>query len=199
MWYIKEIKYRDRAARDRTPVEITSLSYDRASGVYTTVWLTLCDSETGAIKVVSSLDFDNLPALIGSKRPYGWIDIYSRTTDFMFIVVDEYSWKFLDYVDSVREVEHCPVGNLLFSLGQFLDDVNSLIAVKTLVGYGFPLFQIICGLPAGWYGEHYYICSWWRFFEITFNDYVRARILVSKALVSGYNPFRDFLESSSFL
>ena len=181
----------------------------------------LSESVSGDMEVLYSRDKQNYLSKLKSLHPYGFVDnnvgLSAVTQENNLVVIDDLSLQFLGYVDSVDEVyvsdsdsKHGFVANLASSFVG-LDSELSLFVVDTLDRCACTLFHAICFCSTGWLGDEFYLYSRRMLdpagrgldyadvvYRVRFCDVVGAKRLLTKAVVNGINPVRDFAKSEFF-
>ena len=133
-------------------------------------------------------------------KPYGFESM--QIGIYMLIKVDERALKFLDFVESVDFYRHCEdkaVRGLVWSFQQefwFLDNLGSFVACDDRYAdskYAFTLFDVLVYLKRGWLGDKFYMrCTNSSTCCVSFSDVGKARAMLAKAAVTGYNPLESF-------
>lgn len=173
----------------------------------------LSNTVSGDYKVLYSRDRKRFISQLRELQPYGFVDRNigrdNIALEDVFVVIDDLSLRFLDFVESV-EIERVPVhtaknvfveglkGEFVgvdsdFSL--FLCDVTNSRSV------GATLFHAVCYSQDGWYGDEFYLYSRRSLeysandfvdivYKITFVNPVEAKRFVMKFLMSGDNPLK---------
>ena len=172
--------------------------------------LFLCEASSGSVVTVSSANCsrDSFDREIEKYNPYGYI-LDSRTQfgniDAMFVAVDELSMEFLSYVDSVdvvEDVDQSLLHHILYLDADFLfwDRLRTLVDVNSRAGHNlaFPLFQALCFAKLNWYDGKLYLrantMSRRVGYIVNFCDESKARVMLARAAICGYNPIKANLE-----
>lgn len=125
-------------------------------------------------------------------NPYGFI---TDSDGYMFSVIDDISYKFLEFVKSIKTVKDSDIKKRVRWLGtkygfEFWDKEQSLVDINTWGQHkkAFPLFQAICFAPDGLIDDKYYMWNMevTRLYCIEFTDVVAVNRYINKATVSGY-------------
>ena len=221
MWFVEKIGYEGLVSRRIEPQQC--LRYNKSVAHKGKVYVGLKNTETKqTVDLMSWKLMDEFADVLHSYKPYGLVtgetldddgDIIVSDEIFLggclLVKVDEPSIKFLEYVERVEPVSPMDEKALAFIKGlkfhfTFWDTHGTLLEVGWTKGqFACSLFQILCFLTKGWYGDEFYlrqgICGtngWVNIpaRRVVFNNAHKARVMIAKAVATGYNPMRQYAE-----
>lgn len=177
------------------------------------------NSVTGELQVLrcrSSADSRAFLAALREYSPYGFVDNNDKGNDDIvfddyIVPIDDWSMKFISYVDTVKEVR-------VFQTDPRIDFVRKLKGTCTAVDENWSLFMcdeskeiatlfhVMLYRPDGWFKDNFYLYSrhtldWGKLgldytdiaYKVEFTDKDAAYRLLAKASVAGINPLKDAL------
>lgn len=175
----------------------------------------LIDSVTGKEQVVY-LCRDNVRQFVKSNEIYGSFALQDSAhyRSGLLMVIDDLSWKFLDYVDDVsivteeRDIRGRGHGCDMTTVTH-VDDLKSVFQVRfnrTRAAYYATLLSLCCYFEDGWVGDTFYLNSRQGLgamirgeahplYKVTFKDATKARAFIGKALFSGQKYMARYLDS----
>lgn len=206
MWFVSSVEFSDRYSdADIYPTQCIygKLTAQKRFAIH----VTMQDAETWeCIKLVNkSWDWGNLQQELEEYNPYGYVRL--NNDDFVVVTVDRFSAVFASNVKSVEmfgSTDDVALGDVL---GDLHPSVELIGQDLTMVQYPtmawnypphlsklvFSLFHVMCLFEKGWYDERLYLrTARHKWYRIEFDDYKKARALVSKAVVNGCNPIAEF-------
>lgn len=194
MWYISDIKlldvYNDVALHK-------SYHYHNVKFQLTRLVVDIRNTEfKQEISLVAKRGSDNFIRDMQMYKPYGWCPGGYDPGDCMLCVIDRPSMEFLDCIESVRVVDKdisedfkafCMSLRPGFS---FWDEWKTIVDCSSaFIQMAFPLFQAVCFLKKGWRGDKFYLRGRTDLIScIEFSDLHKAKAMLAKAAVKGYNP-----------
>ena len=219
MWFVEKIGYEGLVSHVIEPQQC--LRYNKSAAYKGKILVVLKNTETKQrVDLMSWRLMDEFEDTLRSYRPYGLVtgetldeagDIIVSDEIFLggclLVKVDEPSIRFLEYVDAVKPMNVHDTSALAFvnSLKfhfTFWDTHGTLLEVGWTKGQcACSLFQIMCFLTKGWYGDEFYlrqgICgtNGWASIparRVVFNNVHKARAMIAKAVSTGYNPMKQY-------
>lgn len=217
MLYIEKIIVSDGFTSAKS---VPCLYYNHLTRMRYTIELVMRDTENGGVSKLTNAprvvricsDTVAQEAFENSLRrynPYGFV-IDSEMQDgsyyAMLVAIDKPSLEFLGYVDEVIPYDGRGPDKLLYHLRSmehpffFWDEQRSLISIDlhNSSDLGFPLFQGLCLAKLDWFENRLFIRAdhsddaiW---YEILFSDMTKARAMLSKAALRGYDPVGQNLD-----
>ena len=197
MWYIDTVGYvRAGEYKPGEYVHVPYIYHDSHMRQTFRMQLHLTESETGESAKIMHQGWKTFLKELESYNPYGWCPGGYEPGDAMFREIDKVSLDFLGYVDSVEPVE-TPSQDLLKSTRYLMDGFSFWDSMRSIVDcsssfaqHAYTLFQTMCFLKDdGWVGDKFYLKSRsGKLSCVEFSDLAKARSMLSKAAVTGYNP-----------
>lgn len=200
MWYIHEIKIMPSTDRFASSPISVSYYYYNVKFVITRLTVRLKNTENREELVLSDKGgWRGFVKDLELYKPYGWCPGGYDVGDCMLCVIDMPSLEFLDCIDSVCVVStdsdedfkaFCMSLRPGFS---FWDEWRTIIDCSSaFVQMAFPLFQAVCYLKSGWIDDKFYLRGRTDAIScIKFSNLHKAKAMLAKAAVKGYNPMAE--------
>lgn len=200
MWYISKV---ERVFGDRSMLK-PSILCRYSDGATMDIRVTMINSETNENWVSSpGMPYVSLLERMRSIKPYGFCYFHP---DMMFVSVDEPSLAFSSCIEEtilLRSPKPSGVVSIISSFKSWCTVWNiaePLVEINGSQGeFVFPLFQVMCYLGgAHWIDDKFYmrpaVQSMYYGFCVKFRDIERVNLFLTKALVTGYNPVKSWME-----
>lgn len=186
----------------------------------------LYNTDTGEVKDMQFKGIASLKEMVLEYDPYGFIVVPEGVggfdgQTFLMVAIDNLSWKFLGLVSDISKVTLSDTHSLYrglsmeFSETVAMDKSNSIFDVSNsalrAARCASTLFGIACFSKAGWYNDELYfrtsimpqfdgengLRNFMIAYRVRFTDKEKARSLVAKAVMSGFNPILQTIQNES--
>lgn len=176
--------------------------------------VTIVNTETAAVRERVVYNYSDAETLYNTFRPYGCVVNEGAVEMITFVVVDDLSLQFLDYVDTVAEVRLRDREQVVkqywpkLQTGLTFDSFTALDKEKSLFHYsslykglkgGCTLLYAISCMSFGWYLDTFLLYmrriknmnirfEGVEVYRVSFSDIEQAKRLIGKIALLGENP-----------